>query len=111
MIPQYKLSEIAKAKQDLDEILTEMRRSAEEYKKKGGKDFQVYLDRIERLEGVFSLTVVAGHLLNNTKELIGTIQSNYLDAEGNLLPEKEKVVLMSFMPKISIKLKYLIQNL
>lgn len=106
----YKLSEISKAKQDLDEILTEMRRSAEEYKKKGGKDFQVYLDRIERLEGVFSLTIVAGHLLNNTKEMIGTIQT-YLDSEGNLLPEKEKVVLMSFMPKISTKLKYLIQNL
>ena len=111
MIPNYKLSEIDKAKQDLDAILTEMRQSAEQYKLKGGKDWEVYVDRIDRLTGVFSLTIVAGHLLKDTKELIGTIESNYLDAEGNLLPEKEKVTLMSFMPKISTKLKYLIQNL
>ena len=74
-------------------------------------DWEVYVDRIDRLTCVFSLTIVAGHLLKDTKELIGTIESNYLDAEGNLLPEKEKVTLMSFMPKISTKLKYLIKNL
>lgn len=111
MIPNYKLSDFDKAKSDLDAILTEMRHSAEQYKLKGGKDWEVYVDRIDRLTGVFSLTIVVGHLLKDTKELIGTIESNYLDAEGNLLPEKEKVTLMSFMPKISTKLKYLIKNL
>lgn len=111
MIPNYTLKDIDKAKSDLDVILNDMRRSAEEYKKKGGKDFQVYFDRIEKLEGIFALTIIADHLLKDTRELIETIKTGYLDSDGNLLEEKNKVVLMSFMPKIDVKLKYLIQNL
>lgn len=111
MIPNYNLKDISKAKSDLDVILNDMRRSAEEYKKKGAKDFQTYFDRIEKLEGIFGLTIIADHLLKDTRELIGTIKTGYLDSDGNLLEEKNKVVLMSFMPKIDVKLKYLIQNL
>ena len=111
MIPNYTLKEISKAKSDLDFILNDMRRSAEEYKRKNGKDSSTYFDRIEKLEGIFGLTIIADHLLKDTRELIETIKTGYLDADGNLLEEKNKVVLMSFMPKIDVKLKYLIHNL